>query len=92
MLAGLRLADPQLRVLAAAPMDRQNDLARGFVDIGDDVGNQGTQQSLARAHGDARRVPCGVEIGGEAGEIRRDDGRIGCPRRVQPRLAGLDAA
>ena len=41
MLARLRLADPQLRVLAAPPMDRQDDLARRLVDIGDDVGDQG---------------------------------------------------
>jgi hypothetical protein len=40
MLAGLRLANPQLRMLAAAPMDRQDDLARRLVDIGDDVGHQ----------------------------------------------------
>ena len=40
MLARLRLADPQLRVLAAPPMDRQDDLARRLVDIGDDVGDQ----------------------------------------------------
>jgi len=41
MLAGLRLANPQLRMLAAAPMDRQDDLARRLVDIGDDVGDEG---------------------------------------------------
>jgi transposase len=41
MLAGLRLADPQLRVLAAAPMDRQNDFARRVVDIGNNVGDEG---------------------------------------------------
>jgi hypothetical protein len=48
MLAGLRLADLQLRMLAAAPMDRQDDFARGFVDIGDNVDDQGAQQPLAR--------------------------------------------
>src|SRR4051794_194944 len=41
MLAGLRLADAQLWVLTAAPMDRQDDLARRFLDIGDDVGAPG---------------------------------------------------
>ena len=51
MFAGLRLADPQLRVLAAAPMDRQNDFARRVVDIGNNVGDEGAQELLARAHG-----------------------------------------
>jgi hypothetical protein len=41
MFAGLRLTDPQLRVLAAAPMDRQNDFARRVVDIGNNVGDEG---------------------------------------------------
>ena len=74
MLAGLRLADPQLRVLAAPPMDRQDDLARRLIDIGDDVGDQGAQQPLARAHGHARRVPGGIEIVGQPGEVGRRDG------------------
>jgi hypothetical protein len=47
MLAGFWFADPQLRMLAAAPMDRQDDLARRLVDIGDDVGNEGAQEPLA---------------------------------------------
>jgi hypothetical protein len=29
-------------------MDRQDDFARGFVDIGDNVDDQGAQQPLAR--------------------------------------------
>jgi hypothetical protein len=91
MLAGFWFADPQLRMLAAAPMDRQDDLARGFVDIGDNVGDQGAQQPLARAHSDAWGIPCGVEIGRQAGEVWRDDRRIGRLRRLQPRLTGLDA-
>ena len=69
MLAGLRLADPQLRMLAAAPMDRQDDLARRVIDIGNDIGDKGAQQPLTRAHGHARRVPCGIEIVGQAGEV-----------------------
>ena len=71
MLAGVRLANAQLRVLAAAPMDRQDNLARRLVDIGNDVGDQGTQQPLARAHGDTWRVPCGLKIVGQAGEVGR---------------------
>ena len=91
MLAGLRLADPQLRVLAAAPMDRQDDLARRLVDIGDDVGDQGAQKPLARAHGHAWRIPCGIEIVGQPGEVGRRGGRVRRPHRLQPRLARLDS-
>jgi len=92
MLAGLRLADPQLRMLAAAPMDRQDDLARRLVDVGNDVGDKGAQEPLTRAHGHARRVPCGVEIVGKAGEVGRRGGRIRRPHFLQSRLARLDAA
>src|SRR5215208_4361854 len=41
MLAGPRLADPHLRVLATLPMDCQNHLARRLVDIGNDVSDKG---------------------------------------------------
>ena len=92
MLARPRLADPQLRVLAAAPMDCQDDLARRLVDIGDDVGDQGAQKPLARTHGHAWRVPCGIEIVRQASEVWRHDGRFRCPHRLQPRLARLDSA
>src|SRR4051794_2396852 len=62
MLTGLRLADPQLRLLPAAPIDCQDDLAGRLVDIGDDVGDQGAQKPLARAHGHAWRFPRSIEI------------------------------
>ena len=92
MLAGLRLADPQLRMLAAAPMDRQDDLARRLVNVGNDVGDQGAQEPLTRAHGHPRRVPRGVEIVGQPGEVGRRGSRIGRPHFLQSRLAHLDAA
>ena len=79
-------------MLAAAPMDRQHDLARRVIDVGDDIGDEGTQQPLARAHGHARRVPGRIEIVGQAGEVGRHDDGIRRPRRLQSRLAGLDAA
>jgi hypothetical protein len=44
MLTGPRLAGSQLRVLAAAPVHRQDDLTCRFVDIGDNVGDQGAQE------------------------------------------------
>jgi hypothetical protein len=37
MLAGLRLPHTQLGVLAVPPTDRQDDLTRRLVDVGDDI-------------------------------------------------------
>ena len=87
MLASFWFADPQLRMLAAAPMDRQDDLARRLVDIGDDVGNEGAQESLASAHADVWRVPGSFEIVGQSGEIRHDSGWVRSSHRFQPCLA-----
>jgi transposase len=67
VFAGLRLADPQLRMLTAAPMDRQDNLARHLINICNDVGDKGAQEPLARAHGHARRVPRSVEIVSQPG-------------------------
>ena len=53
MLARLRFGHPQLRVLAASPMDRQDDLARRLIDVGNDVRNEGPEQPLTGAHGHA---------------------------------------
>ena len=36
----LWLANPQLRVLAAPPMDREHDVTHRIVDIDDDIGDQ----------------------------------------------------
>jgi len=47
VLATLGFADAKLRMLAASPMDRQNDIAGGLVDIGDDVDDKGAQELLA---------------------------------------------
>ena len=87
MLAGLWFADPQLTMLAATPMDRQDDLASRFVDISNDVGDKGTQEPLASAHADARRVPCGFEVISQPGEVRHDSGRVRDSHRFQSRLA-----
>jgi len=46
VFAGLRLSDPQLRVLTTTPMDRQDDFARGLIDIDNDVGDKGAQELL----------------------------------------------
>jgi hypothetical protein len=59
---------------------------------GNDVGDKGAREPLARAHGHAGRVPRGVEIVGQAGEVGRRGGRIRGPHCHQSRLARLDAA
>ena len=51
MLTGVRFADPQLRVLAASPVDRQDDFARRLVDVGNDVRDKGSEEPLTGAHG-----------------------------------------
>ena len=63
-----------------------------FVDIGNDVGDQGAQKPLARAYGHAWRVPCGIEIVRQTSEVWRHDGWFRCPHRLQPRLARLNSA
>jgi hypothetical protein len=45
-------------------MDRQDDFTRRFIDIGNDVSNQGPKEPLARAHSYPWRVPRGIEIVG----------------------------
>jgi hypothetical protein len=40
----------------------QHHLARGLVDVGDDVRDQGAHQALARAGRHAGRVPSGIEV------------------------------
>ena len=87
----LRLADPQLRVLAAPPMDRQDDLARRLVDIGNDVGDQRAEQPLARAHGHAWRVPGGSRSSASPAKSGAAAAGSGVCTRVQSRLARLDA-
>jgi hypothetical protein len=48
VLAAPGFADTKLRMLATSPMDRQDDIAGGFVDIGDDVDDKGAQESCWR--------------------------------------------
>ena len=92
VLAGSRLPDPQLGVLAAAPVDGEDHVSHGLVDIGDDVGDEGAQQPLAGAHRGAGRVPSGLEVLGKADEVRCADRRVRRPHRIQPGLACFDAA
>jgi len=72
-------------------MDGQDNLARCFVDIGDDVGDERTEESLTSAHCHPRRVPCRIEIIAQPGEVGRSLRRIGRLRRRQSHLARFDA-
>jgi hypothetical protein len=92
VLASSGFLDPQLRVLAAPPVDHQDDLACCIVDIGDNVFDQGGHEPVARAHARARRVPGRGEIRGKAGEVRRGGGRLRRPPGIKLRLAGFNAA
>lgn len=90
--ARLRLAEPEFGMLAALPVDDENNLARLIIDVGGDLVHQRSQQLLASAHRDAGRLPRGVEILSQARKIRgwrRGDGLRCCG---QPRLAVLNAA
>src|SRR5208282_5522413 len=62
VLATARLAHPQLRVLATAPMDRQYDLASRVINVDDDFLDQRTDQALLGPHVDGWRAPRAFEI------------------------------
>jgi hypothetical protein len=79
-------------MLTAAPMDRQNDFVRCLVNIGDDIGDESTQELLTGARGDARSIPSGIEILGKPNEIRRDYAPICSLNLGQSGLARLDTA
>ncbi len=68
MLAGLRLADPQLGVLTALPMDYQDHLAGHFVDVDDNLLDQSPYQALAAPHGGTRCVPGCLQVIGKPAE------------------------
>jgi len=92
MLARLRLAHAQARVLAATPMDRQHHLARRFIHVGDDVGDQRPDQLLSGPGGDARRRPCGGEVCGEPAEVGHGCRGVGRLQLDETRPTGLHAA
>jgi hypothetical protein len=76
-------------MLPTAPMDCENDLARGRIVIGDDVGDQCAQQLLARSHRHARRVPRGRQVFCQPSKVWRYSGGVRLPHSVQSRLTGL---
>lgn len=69
MFAGVGFSDTKLGVLAAFPVDCQNDFAFLFVNISNDIGHEGAKELLAATHIDIRCPPGGLQVGGDAGEI-----------------------
>ncbi len=65
VFTGPRLADLELRMLAALPMDRQHHIAHLIIDINNNVGDECTQQLLAHPHGHIGRLPGCQEIVGK---------------------------
>ncbi len=72
MFTGSGLVNPQLRMVPAAPVNRQNYLARRVVHIGDYVDDQSTHHPLTGAHGNARRMPGCFKIFGQSDQVRCD--------------------
>src|SRR6201994_3650260 len=70
VFARTRLAQAQFGVSPALPIDNQNDLPRCLIDIDDDLVDEGAHQLLATAHGDTGVLPRGLEILGDAGQVR----------------------
>ena len=56
------LTGSELRMLTTLPMDLQHNLARRFIEIGDDLLNQGPYDPLARSHGGRWRIPRALQI------------------------------
>src|SRR5215470_13912131 len=84
MLAGSELADTQLGMLAAFPVDDKHDLSRRLVDVGNDLGDQRPHQSLARSHCCPWRLPCRREVISQSREIGTSIAGIGLAQCVEP--------
>ena len=69
MLAACRLAEADLGMLAALPVDDEHDFIGRLIDVGDDLVDQGAHQTLPGSHGGRRSLPGDGEVLGEAGEI-----------------------
>ena len=91
MFAGFWLLDAQFRMLAAFPMDDENDLASGFVNIGDNLGDQSPHQLLACPHRRFRCFPGRGEIIGKSGQIRELPANIWRLHAIEALPARLDA-
>jgi len=91
VFSGLGFAKSKLRVLAALPVDRQDDLTSSLVDDGGNLIDQRSQQLLTRAHGDTRALPGRLKVFGKPCKIWLGAQRLRSPC-LQSRLALLDAA
>src|SRR5262245_41029695 len=87
---GSRLADAQLGMLTALPVDDEHDLPGRIVDIDDDLGDQCPHQSLARPHRGSRCLPCRREIIGQTGELGTRIVGVGDLHSIEPLPATLD--
>ena len=92
MFARARFAQTQLGVLSALPMNDQDDLARRFIDIDDDLVDQGAHQLLAASHGDVGVLPGRFEILGDRVQVRRRRRRGTVRCLLETPLAVSDAA
>ena len=91
MLSRSGLAHANLRVLAAAPMNRDNDVASRLIDVGDDVDDLCTHQLLARTGGHGRGLPGGLEVLRQSHQIAARYGNWTGLSRLEPTLERLNA-
>ena len=91
MFSGLGLADANLRMLPALPVNGKLDFLPIVVDGGDDILHQRSQQPMPEPHINVWGIPSRFEIVSQAGEIRHG-GVLAHLSFVEPRLAGLDTA
>lgn len=69
MFASFGFANTQLGVLAAPPVDRQNNFTLLFIDVSDDIRHEGAEELLTATHIDVRRAPGSLQVGGNASKI-----------------------
>ena len=70
MFSGLGLADANLRMLPALPVNGKLDFLPIVVDGGDDILHQRSQQPMPEPHINVWGIPSRFEIVSQAGEIR----------------------
>jgi hypothetical protein len=79
-------------MLTTLPVNRQDDFPGRPVHVSNNIDDQGTNQLLAHAHGDARCIPGSSEVLGKLRKVRGGDSCRWRAHRLQARLAGLYAA
>src|SRR5271154_5643231 len=93
MLARAWLAYPQLRVLPSLPVNSQDYFAGLLINVGDNVGNQGSHKLLACAHCCTGGIPRRLKIFGKPREVWSScavrSRRTYC---IKSHLASLDTA